>query len=85
MNQCFVGEVVPEEVGALVTINDRHLNVHQDNVGLQVDALRSSQKIVQCFFSIPCRSNLKAQSADRLGRNLLVYGATTGQLMVYGC
>jgi hypothetical protein len=69
--------MVPQQMCTLVSINDGHLHIHQDDIWLRFDTLVNTREIFQGFLSIPGSRHLEAKSTDCFGRNLLVDGAIT--------
>ena len=59
---------------ALVTVDDRHLNIHEDDVRLGTFLIAVVFDIIERFLSIPHSACLEAQLQDFLQGNLLVNG-----------
>lgn len=71
-----VRRVMPDDVRCAVAVNDGHLHVHQDDVGLEVFGVWcfGRNEVLEGFFAVPYSSYCEAELADRLESDLLVDG-----------
>lgn len=62
-------------MGALIPIHDRHLTIHQDDVGLRMLPSLCIANVVESLLAVPSRRNLEPEHGDELDGNPLVYRA----------
>jgi hypothetical protein len=61
--------VMPEDMRCFVTVEDRHLHIHTDDISLR---LVRGDEVVKSFLTIPNRTHTESKLLDRGEGNLLV-------------
>jgi hypothetical protein len=70
--------VVADEMSGTVTVYDRHLDVHEDDIGFGVGWFGGvgCGEVVKSFFAIPDCGNFEAEFTNGFEGYLLVYGTS---------
>ena len=64
--------MMTDEMGCSITVEDRHLAVHKDDIRFWVSRARIFQQIVKSFLAVPHRIHGKSKLFDYLKSDLLV-------------
>ena len=72
--------MMTDEVGGSITVEDRHLAVHEDDIRFWVRRARLFQQIVKSFLAIPHRIHGKSKLLNCLKSDLLVQGTAASLL-----
>lgn len=64
--------MMTDEMGRSITVEDRHLAVHEDDIRFWMGRARLFQQIVKSFLAIPHRSHGESKLLDCLKSDLLV-------------
>lgn len=71
--------MITDEMGCSITVEDRHLAVHEDDIRFRVSRARRFQQIVESFLAIPHRIHGEPEFSDCLESDLLVDSTVTGK------
>ena len=73
--------MMTDEMGCSITVEDRHLAIHEDDIRFWVSRAGIFQQIVKSFLAVPHRIHGKSKLSDYFKSNLLVY-STAASLSV---
>ena len=69
-----------DEMRRSITVEDRHLAVHEDDIRSWTSRAWSFQQIVESFLAIPYRTHGESKLLDCLESYLLIDGTATANL-----
>lgn len=74
----MVRSMATEEMGGPVSVDDGHLNIHKNYVGLRMGSRVGvgGEDVIKGFFAVPDCGNDKAEFLNRFEGNLLIDGTT---------